>query len=122
MSKVCKYLLMITMIIFVCIQVFLINKINTSKNVIVYNTQKSINTPKTFKEVSRELSCLKEKNIISAKKINKKWFIELKIKGSKEELMKEISKLKNYDISNYIISRNEGKNSIILKISDKEST
>ena len=121
MSKICNYLLIITMIILIFVQVFLINKIGETKNVIVYNAQKSIEPKKTLKEIIEELSFLKEKNILSAKKNNEKWVIEIKIQGSKETLLNEISKLKNYDISDYIISKNQGKNAIILEISPKES-
>lgn len=121
MSKICNYILIITMIILIFVQVFLINKINKTKNVIAYNAQENIETPKKLEEIIEELSFLKEKKIIYAKKNNAKWVIEIKIQGSKESLLNEISKLKNYDISEYIISRNEDENSIILKISYKES-
>ena len=110
------------MIIFIFVQVYFINKLNNTKDVIVYDTQNKIDNHKTLVEINKELNCLKEKNILSAKKNNEKWVIEIKIQGSKETLLNEISKLKNYDISDYIIRRNEGKNSLILKISEKEIT
>ena len=76
---------------------------------------------KTLKEFNEELNCLKEKNILSANEINEKWYIKVKIQGNKEELLNEISKLENYEISDYIINKNKDENSIVLEISAKES-
>jgi hypothetical protein len=109
------------MIALILVQVFLINKINETKDVITYNTENTKGMTKTFNEINEDLSRLKEKNILSVKRNNKKWVFEIKIQGSKEELGTEISKLQNYDISDYIINRKEGENSVILKISDTES-
>ena len=121
MNKLCRYILNILMIIFILVQVFYINKINKAKSIRVYKAENIIYKHKSFKEINAELDCLKEKNIVSGNIINAKWIIKVKIEGSKEELLNEILKLKNYDISNYIISRNKGKNAIILEISPKES-
>ena len=110
------------MIAFIFAQVFYINKINKAKNIKVYNNaQKIIYNHKTLKEFNEELNCLKEKNIVSANEINGKWYIKIKIIGNKEELLNEISKLENYDISDYIINKNKDENSIVLEISSKES-
>jgi hypothetical protein len=121
MSKLYKYILIIAMIIFILAQVFYINKINKEKNIVVYNAENIIYKHKSFKEINRDLNCLNEKNIVSGNIINAKWIIKVKIQGSKEELLSEISQLSNYDISDYTISKNKGKNSIILEISPKES-
>ena len=122
MNKLYKYLLIIVMIAFIFAQVFYINKINKAKNIKVYNNaQKIIYNHKTLKEFNEELNCLKEKNIVSANEINGKWYIKIKIIGNKEELLNEISKLENYEISDYIINRNKDENSIVLEISSKES-
>jgi len=122
MNKLYKYLLIIVMIAFIFAQVFYINKIDKVKNIKVYNNaQKVIYNHKTLKEFNEELNCLKEKNIVSANEINGKWYIKIKIIGNKEELLNEISKLENYDISDYIINKNKDENSIVLEISAKES-
>lgn len=122
MNKLYKYLLIIVMIAFILAQVFYINKIDKEKNIKVYNNaQKVIYNHKTLKELNAELNCLKEKNIVSANEINGKWYIKIKIMGNKEELLNEISKLENYDISDYIINKNKDENSIVLEISAKES-
>jgi len=121
MSKAYKNMSIILMIILIFVQVFYINKISKEKNIIVYNGKKTIYKHKTFKEINKELKILKEKNIIAANLINKKWIIKVKIQGDKEELLNNIEKLTNYDISDYIISKNQGKNAIILEISPKES-
>lgn len=88
-------------------------------NINAYNTQNYKHNNKTLKEINGELNCLKDKTILSASETEGKWYIKLKISGSKEELLKEISKLKNYDINNYIIDKNKKENSIVLEISVK---
>jgi len=122
MNKLFKYILIIVMIIFVFVQIFYINKINKAKNIKVYNNaQKIIYNHKTLKEFNEELNCLKEKTILSATETNGKWHIKIKIQGDKEELLNEVSKLENYDISDYIINKSKDENSIVLEISSKES-
>jgi uncharacterized membrane protein len=124
MNKLFKYILIIVMIVFVFVQIFYINKIDKAKNNKVYNNAQKViynNNNKTLKEFNEELNCLKEKTILSANEINKKWYIKVKIQGNKEELLNEISKLENYEISDYIINRNKDENSIVLEISSKES-
>jgi hypothetical protein len=101
-------------------QAFYINKINNEKNVAVYNNVNSkVIKHKSLKDINEELSCLKEKNILSANEINDKWYIKVKIQGNKEELAGEVSKLNNYEISDYTINRVKGKNSIVLEICSK---
>ena len=122
MNKIFKYILIIIAIIFVFVQIFYISKIYKSKNAKVYNNAQKVSyNHKTLKEFNEELNCLKEKNILSANETNGKWYIKVKIQGNKEELLSEISKLENYDISDYIINRNKDENSIVLEISSKES-
>lgn len=121
MNKMCKYSLIIMTVIMI-MQFLFIYKINKEKNITVYN---SVNRPvikeKSLKNINEELNCLKEKNIISAKNINGKWYVKFKIQGNKEELLGEISKLKNYEISDYIINRTKGENSIVLEICSREN-
>ena len=123
MNKLYKYLLIIVMIIFVFAQVFYINKIYKAKNIKEYNNaQKIIYKHKTLKEFNEEINCLKEKKILSANETNGKWHIKIKIIGNKEELLNEMSKLKNYNINDYVINKNKDENSIVLEISAKESS
>lgn len=122
MNKIFKYILIIITIIFVFVQIFYISKIYKSKNAKVYNNAQKVSyNHKTLKEFNEELNCLKEKNILSANETNGKWYIKVKIQGNKEELLREISKLESYDISDYIINKNKDENSIVLEISPKES-
>lgn len=122
MNKLWKYLFIIIMLIFIFAQIFCINKINRAKNIEMSNAKRVVYKNKTLKEFNDELNCLKEKTILSANEINKKWYIKIKIQGDKEELLTEMSKLDSYDISNCVISKNKDGNSIILEISAKEST
>lgn len=121
MNKMIKYSLIIMTAIMI-MQLLFIYKINKEKNITVYN---SVNRPvikeKSLKNINEELNCLKGKNIISAKNINGKWYFKFKIQGNKEELLGEISKLKNYEISDYIINRTKDENSIVLEICSKEN-
>lgn len=121
MNKMCKYSLII-MTALMIMQFLFIYKINKEKNITVYN---SVNRPvikeKSLKNINEELNCLKGKNIISAKNIKGKWYFKFKIQGNKEELLGEISKLKNYEISDYIINRTKDENSIVLEICSKEN-
>ena len=121
MNKLYKYIVIIVMIVLVISQVFYIINMGKEKNIKVYNNAKKvIYNHKTLKEFNEELNCLKEKTILSANEINKKWYIKIKIEGNKEELLNEISKLENYNISDYIINKNKDKNSIVLEISAKD--
>lgn len=121
MSKIFKYILIIIMSMIMVAQIFFINKNNNVKDVAVYSVKGTISKYKSLKEINEELSHLKEKNILSANEIDGKWRVKVKIQGDKQELLDEISKLKDYEISNYIITRNKGENSIVLEISSKES-
>ncbi|BCZ46892.1 hypothetical protein psyc5s11_29590 [Clostridium gelidum] len=121
MNKLYKYIVIIVMIVLAIVQVFYIIKIDKGKNIKVYNNaQKIIYNHKTLKEFNEELNCLKEKTILSANEINEKWYVKIKIEGNKEELLNEISKLENYNISDYIINKNKDENSIVLEISVKD--
>ena len=121
MNKLYKYIVIIVMIVLVISQVFYIINMGKEKNIKVYNNAKKvIYNHKTLKEFNEELNCLKEKTILSANEINKKQYIKIKIEGNKEELLNEISKLENYNISDYIINKNKDKNSIVLEISVKD--
>ena len=122
MSKILKSIFIITIISVAFVQVFYINKFNKTKNLNVYNTQNNIHKYKTLKEFNKELSCLKEANIISANQVNEKWNVKVKIQGNRDRIIEwDYRKLKKYDISGYTISRKEGKNFIIMEISDNES-
>ncbi|OOM81003.1 hypothetical protein CLPUN_11630 [Clostridium puniceum] len=121
MSKIVKYVLIIIMIMLMAAQTFFINKANKEKDVSVYNVKSTITKYKSLKEINEELSCLKEKNILSANEINGKWYVKIKIEGDKQELLDEVSKIKNYEIRDYIITKNRGENSVVLEISAKES-
>jgi hypothetical protein len=122
MNKIYKNVLIIIMALIVIYQVFFISKINKEKNVTVYNNiNREVINYKSLKDINEELSCLKEKNILSANEINGKWYVKVKIQGNKEELLSEISKLKSYEISDYIINRANGENSMVLEICSKEN-
>ena len=121
MNKLYKYIVIIVLIALFIAQVFFIINVKKEKNIKVYNNaQKIVYNHKTLKEFNEELNCLKEKTILSANEINKKWYIKIKLEGNKEELLNEISKLENYNISDYIINKNKDKNSIVLEISTKD--
>lgn len=122
MSKVYKNFLIIMIIIFVFVQIFCINIMNKAQNIKVSSIQNTTHNHKTLRQFSEELNYLKEKTILSANEIDGKWYVKVKIQGSREELLNEISKLKDYDISDFTINKNKDENSIILEISTNKIT
>lgn len=121
MNKAYKYIAIIAMIVFVFIQVLCINYYEKDKNnIMVYNSKDTVHNNKTLKEFSDELNYLRNKNILSANKIDGKWYVKIKIIGNKDELLNEIGKLKNYDINDYSINRNIQESSVIVQISEKD--
>lgn len=121
MIRLYKKILIIVIIIIAFVQIICINIINKDKNIKVSNMQNITYNYKSLREFNKELNCLKEKTILAANEVNENWYIKLKIQGSREELLSEISKLRNYDINEFIINKNKDENSIILEISSKKS-
>ncbi|MDR3596788.1 hypothetical protein [Clostridium sp.] len=121
MNKLFKYMAIMVMIAFVFIQIYCINYCEKDKNnIIVYNSQNRVHNNKTLKEFSEELNYLSNKSILSANKIDGKWYVKVKIIGNKEELLTELGKLKNYDISDYNINKTPEESSVIVQISAKD--
>lgn len=121
MNRLYKNILILVMIILAFVQITCINIMNKAKNIKVSNTQNITYNHKTLKEFNDELNCLNEKRILSANEVNGKWYVKVKVEGKREELLNEISKLGTYNISDFIINKNEDENSVILEISSKES-
>lgn len=122
MNRMYKKVLIIIMFIIAICQVFFINKINKEKNIAVYNNvDRIIINHKSLKDLNEELSCLKEKKILSANEVNGKWYVKVKLQGNREELEGEMSKLSNYEICDYIINKTKEENSIVLEICSKEN-
>lgn len=122
MSRIYKHILIIVVIIFVFVQISCINIMNEAQNNKVSNVQNATYkyNHKTLRQLNEELNYLKEKTILSANEIDGKWYVKIKIQGTREELLNEISKLKDYDINDFIINKNKDENSIILEISTNE--
>lgn len=121
MNKVYRYGIIILLIALAFVQIFCINKVKKDNNINACSTQNYKIKSKTITEIIDELSCLKYKTILSAVETNGKWNVKVKINGDKESLLDEISKLKDYNINNYTISKSEKEKYIILEISTKES-
>jgi hypothetical protein len=112
---------MILLIILVFVQIFCINTIEREKNINACSTQNYKYNNKTITEITNDLSWLKDKTVLSATETDGKWHMKVKIDGNKDELLDKISKLKDYDVSNFIVSKNEKENYVVLEISAKES-
>lgn len=122
MIRIFKYIILMIMTILMFIQIFCIKSTQKVNNIKVYNTQNKSYDDKTLKQISEELDCLEEKTILSANQTDSgKWYVKLKIIGNKDELINEISKLKNYDIINYTINKNKDESYIIIDIGSRES-
>lgn len=111
----------IIMIIFAFIQIYCINIFMNEKNIVVHNTQNNFHHHKTLNEFMNELNYIEGINVISAKEIDGKWYVRVKLNGNKDELSNELMQLKSYDISDYIIDKNKNENYVILEICAKES-
>ncbi|NSB15797.1 hypothetical protein [Clostridium beijerinckii] len=121
MNRLLKRIILSIMIILAFTQILCINNIKKANNIKVYNYQNKFCDHETLKQINRDLDCLNEKNILSANEKDGKWHVKIKISGSKDDLLNELPKLKNYDVNNYIIDKNKNETSIILDISTKES-
>ncbi|MFW2487602.1 hypothetical protein [Clostridium chromiireducens] len=121
MSKILKNIVAFILGAVVFVQIYCINIKKNEKNIKVYNTLDNTQKHKALNELYEELSCIEEKDIIAANKRDNVWYLKIKISGNKEELLNDISKLRNYDISDYEISKKEDKCNIVLEISAKES-
>ncbi|WP_160688819.1 hypothetical protein [Clostridium sp. C2-6-12] len=122
MNKIYKNILILIMVVIASVQGWFISNINKQKNIVVCNNINSeIINNKSLKDINEELSCLNDKNILSANEVNGKWYVKVKIKGDKDKLVQEISKLKNYEINDYFINRVKGENFIVLDICSKEN-
>ncbi len=121
MNRLLKHIILSIMITLVFVQILCINNIKKANNIKVYNYQSKFYDHKALKQIDRELDCLTKKNILSANEKDGKWHVKIKISGSKDDLLNELPKLKNYDVNNYSIDKNKNEASIILDISTKES-
>lgn len=70
-------------------------------------------------EIIEELNCLKGKEILLVNKVNEDWYVKVKIKGDKEELLKELLKLFECEIIDFNINKNKDENLIVLELIDK---
>ena len=67
-------------------------------------------------DIYEELNVLTEKQIINAEHIDEKWKIQLRINGDKDQLIKELNKLKAYKITNYDIYNDNNESYIVLEM------
>lgn len=119
MNKKYKHVAIAVMIVLSFVQIFCINKLEEEKKSKQCMTPENIKTHATLAEITEELNCLKGKEILSANKVNEDWHVKVKIKGDKEELLKELSKLPKYEITNFNINKNKDENSVVLELIDK---
>lgn len=119
MIKIYKYGAILILVIAAFTQIICINILKEDNNINVCSTKKYEYT-KNMNEIIDEISDIKSKTILSANEADGKWKVKLKINGNEQELLDEISKLKNYNINNYEIIKNEKEEYIILEISAKE--
>ena len=100
-------LLMLQMII------LYINNFNTNgKNII----KEEYKEEKSLYDIYEELNVLTEKQIINAEHIDEKWKIQLRINGDKDQLIKELNKLKAYKLTNYDIYNDNNESYIVLEM------
>lgn len=71
---------------------------------------------KDLSQLNRDMSILKNAVILRAHKENNIWCVELKLSGGKQEILEEMKKLEKYEIKNYIISKNNTENCVIIDL------
>lgn len=75
---------------------------------------------KDLSQLNREISSLNNAIILNANKENNIWCIQVKLSGSRQEILDEMKKIEKYEIKNYIISKNNGENYVIIDIYGNE--
>lgn len=117
MSENIKKIILILLITLSLIQVILynnsINKFEEVNNTIVHDETKNI------KSLYEELGYINKEEIISAQKENDVWNIKIMIDGNTDNIINEISKLKDLKILNYSIRKNLDEKCVIVEISGK---
>lgn len=119
MNKIIKNIIISVIIILAVIQSLYIYKSNEILKYKSCSVQNTITSKKSLLDFYKELNCLKEKNIIGANEVNGKWYIKLKIEGSRNNILDELRKLQIYNINDYTINHNNDNNILIVEISDK---
>lgn len=71
---------------------------------------------KDLSQLNRDISILKNAVILRAHKENNIWCVEVKLSGGKQEILEEMKKLEKYEIKNYIISKNNTENCVIIDL------
>lgn len=113
MNRVLKGSLLMIFGILLIFQIIVlyVNNFNTNgKNIIKEEYKKE----KSLYDIYEELNVLIEKQIISAEQTDKNWKIQLRINGDRDQLTKELNKLKAYKITNYDIYNDNNESYIIL--------
>lgn len=121
MNKLYKCCIILLLIILVFAQIFCINAIEKENNINAFSAKNYKYNNKTITEIANDLSCINDKTILSATETDGKWHVKVRIDGDKDQLLSELSKLKNYDISNFVVSKNEKEKYVELELSAKES-
>lgn len=75
---------------------------------------------KDLSQLNREISSLNNAIILNANKENNIWCIQVKLSGSRQEILDEMKKIEKYEIKNYIISKNITENYVIIDIYGNE--
>ena len=107
-------LLLLVLFIQICLNNILSGKINKTSMVMSTNLEK--NNYKDLSQLNKEISSLNNAVILNANKDNNKWCMQVKLSGSREEILNELKKLEKYQIENYIISKSNMENCVIIDI------
>lgn len=122
MSSRLKEIIIVLLLATFFIQAYLNNILSEKIN------EKSITTSadlaktqyKDLSQLNREISSLNNAIILNANKENNIWCIQVKLSGSRQEILDEMKKIEKYEIKNYIISKNITENYVIIDIYGNE--
>ena len=116
-SKLKEFIVVLLLCVFF-VQIYLNNLLSKKINekAIITSVDLEKEQYKDLSQLNREISKLNNATILNANKDNNIWCMQLKLSGSKEEILNEMKKLETYEIENYIISKNTIENCVIIDI------
>ena len=97
------------------IQMYLYLK-KDEKAIEIISNEEIIEVRENFREIDTELNNIENLEVLELQDDGNAWSGKILLSGSKDEIMKSIELLKNYDISNYKIDGNANYFQVLLDI------
>lgn len=118
-----KDIIIILIILFTFMQGTILVKINVDKakesQVVISEVVKE---PTYIKDIDKSLSNLKNYNVINRKRDGETWIINIKLSGTKEEILLNLKSLEGFIIKSYNMTFNNNKCEVDLELKSRELT